>query len=233
MGRVHLFELEDQSWFPNPIRDAGTDFMRFMADAAHPYRPIVPRLRQALADTGSREILDLCSGAAGPIIGIREQLAAVGCPVAITLTDKFPNETALGYAVQRSDGGVRYIKEPVDAAAVPPHLSGFRTLFTALWMPYAAWARASSSGKAYSLIRRKPSSRSDTIFCVPTTRMTRPAPLTYGPSWLPPIEAASSEPASVTACTLPSITSGAALRRRISSAWVLRSMLQIRGRRGS
>src|SRR6266568_1212594 len=57
-----------------------------------------------------------------------------------------------------------------------------RTLFTALWMPYAAWARAFSSGKAYSLIRRRPSSRSDTIFCVPTTRMTRPAPLAYGPS---------------------------------------------------
>ena len=132
MGRVHLFELEDQSWFPNPIRDAGTDFMRFMADAANPYRPIVPRLRQALADTGSREILDLCSGAAGPIIGIREQLAAAGCPVSITLTDKFPNDAALRYAVQRSDGGVRYIKEPVDATAVPPHLSGFRTVFTGL-----------------------------------------------------------------------------------------------------
>jgi hypothetical protein len=132
MGRVHLFELEDQSWFPSPIRDAGTDFMRFMAEAANPYRPIVSRLRQALADTGSREILDLCSGAAGPIVGIREQLAAAGCPVSVTLSDKFPNETAFAYAAQRSGGGVRYVKEPVDAVAVPPHLSGFRTLFTGL-----------------------------------------------------------------------------------------------------
>jgi hypothetical protein len=132
MGRVHLFELEDQSWFPNPIRDAGTDFMRFMADAANPYRPIIPRLRQALTDTESREILDLCSGAAGPIIGIREQLAAAGCLVSITLSDKFPNETAFAYAARRSGGGVKYVKEPVDAAAVPPQLSGFRTLFTGL-----------------------------------------------------------------------------------------------------
>lgn len=132
MGRFHLFELEDQSWFPSPIRDAGTDFMRFMADATNPYRPIIPRLRQALAETASREILDLCSGAAGPIIGIREQLAASGCPVSITLSDKFPNETAFAYSVQRSAGGVRYVKEPVDAASVPHHLSGFRTLFTGL-----------------------------------------------------------------------------------------------------
>src|SRR6266852_5486318 len=39
-------------------------------------------------------------------------------------------------------------------------------------MPYASWARASSSRNAYSLIRRRPSSRSRTIFCVPTTRKT-------------------------------------------------------------
>ena len=51
-----------------------------------------------------------------------------------------------------------------------------RTLLTPLWMPYAAWARASSSGKAYSSMRRSASSRSGTIFCVPTTRMTFPAP---------------------------------------------------------
>ena len=38
------------------------------------------------------------------------------------------------------------------------------------------------------------------------------------PSWLPPIEAANSDPFSVTAWTLPSITSGAEVRRRISSA---------------
>src|SRR5439155_3116679 len=107
-----------------------------------------------------------------------------------------------------------------------------RTLLTALWMPKAACTRASSRGKAYSLIRRRPSSTSGTIFCVPTTRITRPAPLTYGPSWLPPIEAASSEPVSVTAWTLPSITSCAADRRRIWSAAVVRSRLPIRGRRG-
>lgn len=47
---------------------------------------------------------------------------------------------------------------------------------------------------------------------------------------LPP---ASSDPLSVTACTLPSMTSGAEVRRRISSACVLRSMLQIRGRSSS
>ena len=63
--------------------------------------------------------------------------------------------------------------------------------------------------------------------------MTFPAPAAYGPSWLPLAEAATSDPVSVTAWTLPSMTSGDELRRRISSACVSRSMLQIRGWMGS
>ena len=43
MGRIHLFELEDQTWFPKPIRDAGTDFLRFMTEAGNSYGPIVSR----------------------------------------------------------------------------------------------------------------------------------------------------------------------------------------------
>ena len=32
MGRVQLFELEDQSWFPAPIREAMTDFLSFVGN---------------------------------------------------------------------------------------------------------------------------------------------------------------------------------------------------------
>ncbi len=29
MRRLHLFELEDQQWFPGPIRDAVTDLIGY------------------------------------------------------------------------------------------------------------------------------------------------------------------------------------------------------------
>ena len=132
VGRLHLFELQDQSWFPRVMRDAGTDFMRFVAEVAKPYATVVPRLARALTATGSQGILDLCSGGAGPMIAIRDALAARGCLVPITLTDKFPNQAAFEYANLRSDGGVGFIGGSVDATAVPPDLSGFRTLFGAL-----------------------------------------------------------------------------------------------------
>jgi len=34
MKRIHLFEFEDQAWFPGPIRAAMTDFLSFMGSLA-------------------------------------------------------------------------------------------------------------------------------------------------------------------------------------------------------
>ncbi len=129
-GRIHLFELEDQRWFPEAIRDAGTDFIRFVAEIGNPYKPIIPLLSRALDETGSREILDLCSGGGGPMAGLVPQLAENGWEGTVTLTDKFPNLAAFEYLRGCSDGAIGFIEQPVDASAVEPHLTGFRTLFT-------------------------------------------------------------------------------------------------------
>ena len=132
MKRLHLFELEDQTWLPASIRDAGTDFLRFISEAGNLYTPIIPKLQGALIKTGSQEVLDLCSGGAGPIIGICKRLAEKGCAVRITLTDKYPNYPAFDYAKKRSGGAVDFLEDSVDATEVPSHLSGFRTFFASL-----------------------------------------------------------------------------------------------------
>lgn len=59
MKRVHLFELEVQRWLPASVRDADTDLLRFTVEAGGVYRPIIPRLKDALTKTASSEILDL------------------------------------------------------------------------------------------------------------------------------------------------------------------------------
>ena len=128
MRRIHLFEFEDLAWFPKAIRDAGTDLLRFNWELGV-YKPIVPRLRDALVKTGSQEILDLGSGGAGPAVAIYKELVKAGCTVRLALTDKFPNLAAFKYARDRSHDGVDFMEEPVDATAIPSHLTGFRTLF--------------------------------------------------------------------------------------------------------
>lgn len=132
MRRIHLFALEDQDWLPRPVRDAGTDWLRFMSEVGNVYGCIVPKLRDALAGTGSQEILDLCSGGAGPVLAIQKQLAESGCHVRVLLTDKYPNRAAFRYAQERSGGTVNFVEEPVDATEAPPLLKGFRTLFASL-----------------------------------------------------------------------------------------------------
>ena len=66
----------------------------------------------------------------------------------------------------------------------------------------------------------------------PMTRITCPAPDTSGPGWLPLAEAMSSDPASVSAGTLPATWPGEAARARISCCRVSRSIRYGRSRSG-
>lgn len=71
MGRIHAFELEDQPWFPRTFRDAMTDYLGFVGNLSEaPYLGFVDRLFEAMSAVGEQEILDLCSGGAGPLPAI-------------------------------------------------------------------------------------------------------------------------------------------------------------------
>jgi hypothetical protein len=65
-----------------------------------------------------------------------------GQKITITLTDKFPNLEAYHYLARQSKGALKFVPEPVDATAVPPSLTGFRTVFSAFhhFPPVAAQA---------------------------------------------------------------------------------------------
>lgn len=131
MGMVRLFEFGDLAWFPKSIRDVGTDYLRLMWEAGA-YKPIVPRLRDALVKTNSQHVFDLASGGGGPVVAVYKELLKTSPTVRVTLSDKFPNLAAFNYARERTNGGVDYLEEPVDATAIPSHLNGFRTSFGAL-----------------------------------------------------------------------------------------------------
>ena len=129
--RLHLFELEDQPWFPAAIRDLATDYLHFMETTFAMHRPVVPLLADALRATKADHVVDLCSGGAGPVPPLQRALAAEGLAIRFTLTDRFPNLAAFERTAAASAGAVEFVAEPVDARAVPAGLIGFRTLFNA------------------------------------------------------------------------------------------------------
>jgi hypothetical protein len=129
--RRRAFEFNDLAWCPQTWRQILTACTGFFGVAFDIFRPILPRLADGLRDCAAAVILDLCSGAAGPLVLLQRQLAErEGCRATVVLSDKYPNLDVFGSAVRRSDGAVRFIEDSVDAAA-PRAGEAFRTIFTA------------------------------------------------------------------------------------------------------
>ncbi len=131
LKRVQAVELADQPWFPAVIRDLTTDFLSFLAGALEIDRAGAELLAEAIRASGSRVVVDLGSGGAGPVVALERQLAARGIEATFVLTDLFPNLSAFRRAAAASMGGIRYLEQPIDARAVPLELTGTRTLFNA------------------------------------------------------------------------------------------------------
>ena len=127
--RIHLFELEDQAWFPATIRDLATDYLHFLEARFALHRPAVPLVAEALRLSGATEIVDLCSGGTGPITGLLDALARENLFPTVTLTDRFPNQPTFARAAANSAGRISFRADSIDARAVPPELRGLRTIF--------------------------------------------------------------------------------------------------------
>ena len=142
MKRLHLFELEDQPWFPATIRDLATDYLQFIQARFRIDRAMTPLIARVLESTGSRRIIDLCSGGSGPLLLLVGDLADRGIEVKATLTDLFPNVPAFSEIAAASKGRIDFEREPVDARNVPARLAGLRTIFNGFHHLAPADARA-------------------------------------------------------------------------------------------
>ena len=132
MNRLHLFELEDQPWFPTVVRNGATDFLSFVGSAIEaPYTAFVPRLAAAMKQTSDTRLIDLCSGGSGPLSVLVRMLAREGVAARATMTDLYPNVPRLSAIAERSGGVIDFCAEPVDATDVPAEMNGFRIICNA------------------------------------------------------------------------------------------------------
>ncbi|MEQ8425164.1 MAG: hypothetical protein RIA63_10680, partial [Cyclobacteriaceae bacterium] len=60
-----MFEFVDQPWFPDLLRNYGTDFLQFLSNKTKMYKPIIPILKEGLEKSNTTQIIDLCSGGGG------------------------------------------------------------------------------------------------------------------------------------------------------------------------
>jgi hypothetical protein len=141
--RMHLMEWNDQPWLPDVLRRAETDYLAAAIEVADPFAPLAPRLAELCARQGGDRIVDLCSGGSGPWLRLAPAVAAaLGRPVRVTMTDLYPNFAAFARAAEATGGAVAGEAAPIDARAVPPQLSGVRTMFQGLHHFHPEDARA-------------------------------------------------------------------------------------------
>ena len=127
MSRIHLFEFEDQQWFPRFLRDYMTDFLQFLANKTNMFQPVIPIIEKGLAKSGGKQIVDLASGGGGGLISLNNALKKKQPDVRILLTDFYPNTGAFEYT--RQSDNFDFVATPVDARQVPQNLKGLRTQF--------------------------------------------------------------------------------------------------------
>lgn len=129
MNRLHLFELEDQAWFPRFLRDYGTDFLEFVSNQFHIYRPAVDLLKKGLEKSGGTTIIDLASGGGGGWKRLATDLQAEVPDLKVIQTDYFPNLDAFAKMKAHHPEIMDSVSEPVSALDVPSDLKGLRTQF--------------------------------------------------------------------------------------------------------
>jgi SAM-dependent methyltransferase len=146
MKRRHWIEISDESWCPQGIRNAVTDYCRFVTELSGIYNAVAPVLIEALDRTGGRLVLDLGSGAGGPWLRLQPLLRRMGMDVTVCLSDHNPDVVAFERARNLSQSAIMYHAESVDATRVPIGLPGFRTMFSAFHHLDPSQARATLAG---------------------------------------------------------------------------------------
>lgn len=131
LPRIQFIELHESEWVPDTFRHAMTEMLYVLGRSLRVHETVLPILERVLDASGENRIVDLCSGAGGPVVALQNAFASRGRPVSVLLTDAFPNLPAYRLAEERSAGFIRGHPEPVDAARIPAELKGVRTLFSA------------------------------------------------------------------------------------------------------
>lgn len=118
MKRVHLFEFEDQSWFPDWIRKYMTRYIATLHRLFGTSDLIADALEPLIKRSGVRTILDLCSGSGGPMIDTIHILKKDPGhrDLHLTMSDLYPNQEIAEYYNSKSNSDISYDSNPVNAS---------------------------------------------------------------------------------------------------------------------
>lgn len=134
MKRIHLFEFEDFHWFPNFLRICMTNYIITVHKLLGSAEELAELLANLLKRTQHQSIIDMCSGAGGPMPEVKKLLEDKHgfSNLSLTMTDLYPNTQAAAAINQLNDPNLQYITTPVDATNVDENRKGLRTMICSM-----------------------------------------------------------------------------------------------------
>jgi len=129
MKRIHLFEFEDFSWFPNWLRISLTRLIIVVHKILGTEKELEKLLKPLLLNSELHQIVDLCSGSGGPMPAVVESLYYDNedlRDIKLILTDLYPSlNLAKKY---HTDKQTSFYTKSVDATKVSSSLKGIKTM---------------------------------------------------------------------------------------------------------
>jgi hypothetical protein len=123
LPRAQLFEFNDAPWAPEALRETIVEALSRTLAWGRILESLVGPFEEFLAETGAREVLDLCSGAGGPAAILSEEIArAGGTPPRFLLTDLNPHPQAWQRIKHAHPENIDYVSTSVDATNIPEGL---------------------------------------------------------------------------------------------------------------
>ena len=127
MQRIHLPEFIDFDWFPSWLRTSMTHLIVVVAKLLGASQVLATLTSRTLQAGKIHQIIDLGSGAGGPMPDVLRILRSepATADVRLILTDLYPNLEALEALNVEGQEHICYLPEPVDAmdlASAPPGL---------------------------------------------------------------------------------------------------------------
>lgn len=124
MRRRQLIELHDLPWYPDLLREAQVEILDQANHFVGLAKVLADPFSALLDETGAEAVLDLCSGAGGPVIQLGQELEARGRPAPrVILSDLYPKLDAW-QDLSEAHRWVDFSAAPVDATALPDELEG-------------------------------------------------------------------------------------------------------------
>lgn len=95
MGRLHLVEFEDLSWFPNNLRNYMTDYLQYISNVFDVYKNIIPVLKKGVEASESKQMVDLGAGGGGGWLRLSEHVKEELPGTSLLLTDYYRTSVPL------------------------------------------------------------------------------------------------------------------------------------------